>query len=235
MKEQNSRENQAIVREAKKDKLISRIPLLTWDEDYNLLFDFCNSDIKLELNDIKRLLNIEDKSMIDVFLQEYILFDENDKAYLELFIDDNLEHENTEYVSDLLYFATDWSLNINYLKVLNLIKNHAKDENYVVLGAINYISNNIKYYYIEEIVSSFNSVVNSSDYFQSEQVLASISLYRITRKQSFLDFVVELIDYDNSNLVFLTNLLGEKSYREEYFDLTEIRHKVFKKISSKNI
>ncbi|WP_353100450.1 hypothetical protein [Myroides odoratus] len=231
MKHQRNKKDRDIVKEIRKDdfiKKINKIDDLSWKEAYDIIHDFCYSDIKLHLNEVKQILCFKNKDLIDLFLREYILFDENDKTYVELFINDNLDHKNTAFVSDLLYFATDLSLNINYLKVLNLIKKNAKDENYIVLAAIHYIANNIKYYYVEEIVSSFKIVVNSKDYFQSEQILASISLYRITGKQSFLDFITELIDYDKENLVFLNNLLTEKSYREEYFDLTEIRSKVLK-------
>jgi hypothetical protein len=231
MKKQQNKEGLDIVKEVKRDNFIRKIKEiddLSWKEAYDIVHEFCYLDIKLDLNEIKQILCFKDKDLVDLFLREYILFDEDDRVYLELFINDNLEYENTEFVSDLLYFATDLSLNINYLKVLGIINKYSNDENYIVLGAIHYISNNIKYYYIKEIVSSFNKVVNSKDYFQSEQVLASISLYKITRKQSFLDFIVELIDYDNSNLVFLTNLLEEECFKEEYFDLTEIKSKVFR-------
>ncbi|WP_410877603.1 hypothetical protein [Myroides sp. DW712] len=48
--------------------------------------------------------------------------------------------------------------------------------------------------------------------------------------------IAELIDYDKENLVFLTNLLGEESYQEAYFDLTEINSKILNvKIEKKDI
>ncbi|WP_158963074.1 hypothetical protein [Myroides fluvii] len=226
MGKQQNKKPQDNIKAMKKDDFVKKIPkidILSWKEAYTIIHAFCYSDTKINLNEIKQMLSLKDKDLVDLFLSTYILFDDNDKAYLELFINENLDHEDTAFISDLLYFATDWSLNINYLKVLNIIEKQAKDENYVVLGAINYIANTIKYYYIEEIVRSFNRVVNTKDYFQSEQILASISLYRITAKESYLDFIAELIDHDKDNLVFLTNVLREKSYQEAYFDLSEIK------------
>lgn len=229
MKKQHNKEDLDIVKEVKRDKfsqIVKRLNYLSWKEGYEIIHDFCYSNIKLDLNIIKEILALENKDFIDLFLREYILFDEDDKAYLEFFINLNLNNSNTEYASDLIYFANDLSLNLKYKEVLELINRYASDENYLVLAAIVYVSNNIKYYYIEDIVSSFTKVVNSKDYFQSEQILASLTLYRITRKKLYLDFIVELIDYDKENLVFLTNLLGEESYQEKYFDLTEIKSKI---------
>lgn len=219
MKKQHNREDQDIVKEEKKDKLISRLSKLTWEEDYNLVYDFCHSDIKLELNDIKKMLLIDDKSLVDVFLSEYILFDDEDKAYLIEYINDNLSHESTEFLSDLVYIANDLSLNIDYVKVLGLIIKYVGDENYVVLGALHYISNNIKYRYIEEIFEALEEVVNSTNYYQVEQILASITLYRVTNKVTYLDFVKELLLYDKDNAVFIVNLLKEEPYQEKYFNV----------------
>ncbi|MGS4344708.1 hypothetical protein ACKUSY_03705 [Myroides odoratus] len=205
---------------------VKKLNHLTWKEGYDLIHAFCYTNTKLDLQLIQEIMELENKDFIDLFLREYILFDEEDKAYLETCINLNLNNSNTEYVSDLIYFANDLSLNLKYKEVIALINRYASDENYLVLAALVYVSNNIKYYYIEDIVSSFTKVVNSKDYFQSEQILASLTLYRITRKKHYLDLIAELIDYDKENLVFLTNLLGEESYQEAYFDLTEINRKI---------
>jgi hypothetical protein len=226
MKKQQNKEGIDIVKEVKRDDFIHKIKEiddLSWKEAYDIVHEFCYLDIKLDLNEIKQILCFKDKDLVDLFLREYILFDKDDRVYLELFINDNLEHENTEFVSDLLYFACDLSLNIDYLRVMSLIDSHVQDENYVVLGALNYISTNVKYYYINEIFSTMQKVFNSEKYYQSEQILASIILYRISNKTEYLIFIKELLLADEGNILFLTNLLKEEAYQEEYFNI-----KVFK-------
>lgn len=226
MKKQQNKVGIDIVKEVKRDDFIHKIKEiddLSWKEAYDIVHEFCYLDIKLDLNEIKQILCFKDKDLVDLFLREYILFDKDDRVYLELFINDNLGHENTEFVSDLVYSACDLSLNIDYLRVMSLIDSHVQDENYVVLGALNYISTNVKYYYINEIFSVMGKVINSEKYYQSEQILASIILYRISNKTEYLIFIKELLLADEGNILFLTNLLKEEAYQEEYFNI-----KVFK-------
>ncbi|WP_430613540.1 hypothetical protein [Flavobacterium sp. JP2137] len=229
MKKQLSKEDQDIVKEGKRDDFVFRLKSLNelgWKEGYNLIHDFCYSDIKLGLDDIKEILSVENKEFIDLFLREYILFDENDKRYLEIFINENLNNSDTEFVSDLIYFANDISLNLEYLSVLEIITKFGANENYIVLASLNYISNNVKFYYFDKIVVSFEKVINSSDYFHSEQILASLFLYRITHRIEYLDFIAELVELEIGNLDFLTNLLLDECYQEKYFNLNEVKGKI---------
>lgn len=84
----------------------------------------------------------------------------------------------------------------------------------------------MKYHYLEEIVEALEFVINSSHYFQSEQVLASLTLYKITNKSTYLDFISELLEFDKTNLTFIANVLNETMYQSKYFDLENILKKI---------
>jgi len=219
--DQVSEQNQADFRE-----VVQKLNHLSWKEGYDLIHTFCYTNTKVDVSLIKEIMRLENKEFIDLFLREYVLFDEEDKAYLETCINLNLSHHNTEYVSDLIYFANDLALNLDYQKVLALIHKQAGNENYLVLAAINYISNHIKYYYIQAIVGAFNEVIHSKDYFHSEQILASLSLYKITHQVAYLEVIVELIEVDKENLTFLSNVLEGEAYQQEYFDLSVVKSKI---------
>lgn len=224
MKNLYNKEAQDIAKEEKIANFkatIENLNDLEFDIAYNLISDFCNSDIKLNLEDIKKILDLNDKNLIDLFLKEYILFDKGDKIFLENFIDNNLNHENKEFVSDLIYFADDIALNIDYREILKIVKSNENDQFYSVLASLIYLSNNIKLFYIAEIINSLEYVVNNSNYFQSEQIIASLLLYRITNKPYYLEFIQELIEYDKSNLDFLNNTLKNEMYDERYFNFIE--------------
>jgi hypothetical protein len=85
---------------------------------------------------------------------------------------------------------------------------------------------NFKFLYIEQIIETLEYIINQTIYHQNEQLLASLILYRITKKINYLDFVQELIEDDDSNLIYLNNTLKSLVYNEKYFDYTEFNIKV---------
>ena len=124
MKKQQINEAQDITKVVKKDNFLNflnTLDELEWNKAYKIINDFCLSDIKVSLSILKKIVNLQNKQLIDLFLREYMLFDEKDKKFLEIFVNENLQNDNKEFVSDLIYLANDLNLNIDYQSILNLI------------------------------------------------------------------------------------------------------------------
>lgn len=203
-----------------KDKLLN-IDEIPFNEAVKLINEICNENIKLSLSQINFILNIGKKELISVFFDEYKYFDQEEFSLIEDFINQNLEIENKNHLSDLIYFATDFGLNINYEKILSLLIVEEEDLECLVLGCLEYINMNVKFLYVEELVKKLEYIRNNTLYHQNEQLLASLILFRITHKIKYLDFITELIEYDKSNLEFLKNKLKEKMYNSDYFDFNK--------------
>lgn len=191
-----------------------------------VIVDFCKKRIKLSTKDIELILKLEDKEIINLFLYDYQLFDQKDFIFLEKFINKNLDNENKDFVSDLIYVALDFGLDLNFTKILSFLKTEKEDTDLVVLASLEYIHKNVKIIYIKELIENLESIRNQKNYYQNEQLLASLILYRITYKTHYLTFIKELILSDNSNLKYFQNILKTEMYNEKYFNLTEI-HKMF--------
>lgn len=207
------------------DKLLN-INGIPFHDAVELINEICNENTKLSLSQINFILNIDEKELVNIFFDKYKYFDQEEFSLIEDFINKNLEIENKNYLSDLIYFATDFGLNINYEKILSLLIVEEEDLECLVLGCLEYINMNIKFLYIEELVKKLEYIRNNILYHQNEQLLASLILLRITHKIKYLDFITELIEYDKSNLEFLKNKLKEKMYNSDYFDFSELNKKI---------
>ncbi len=191
-----------------------------------VIVDVCKKRIKLSTKDIGLILKLEDKEIINLFLYDYQLFDQKDFIFLEEFINKNLDNENKDFVSDLIYVALDFGLDLNFTKILSFLKTEKEDTDLVVLASLEYIHKNVKIIYIKELIENLEFIRNQKNYYQNEQLLASLILYRITYKTHYLTFIKELILSDNSNLKYLENTLKSEMYNEKYFNLIEI-HQMF--------
>lgn len=207
------------------DKLLN-INGIPFHEAVKLINEICNENTKLSLSQINFILNIGEKQLVNIFFDEYKYFDQEEFSLIEDFINKNLEIENKNHLSDLIYFATDFGLNINYEKILSLLIVEEEDLECLVLGCLEYINMNVKFLYVEELVKKLEYIRNNILYHQNEQLLASLILFRITHKIKYLDFITELIEYDKSNLEFLKNKLKEKMYNSDYFDFSELNKKI---------
>jgi hypothetical protein len=200
------------------EKLIN-IEKLNFIEAHKIILQLCEDKVYLSLDDISFILNLKEKELVESFLTEYAHFHEKELSYIENFINLNLENENKEFLSDLIYFAADFGLNINYSKILKFLIIDAEDNNFLVLGCLHYISENIKFLYIETLLENLIYIRDNKVYHQNEQLLASLILFRITNKPDYLVFVKELIEYDESNLEFFNNVIKKDMYAEKYFNL----------------
>lgn len=205
-------------------KNLNNMPFIKAQE---VIVDFCKKRIKLSTKDIELILKLEDKEIINFFLYDYQLFDQKDFIFLEKFINKNLDNENKDFVSDLIYVALDFGLDLSFTEILSFLKTEEEDTDLVVLASLEYIHKNVKIKYIKELIENLEYIRNHKNYYQNAQLLASLILYRITYKSHYLSFIKELIFFDNSNLKYFENILKTEMYNEKYFNLTEI-HEVFK-------
>ncbi|WP_447637235.1 hypothetical protein [Flavobacterium microcysteis] len=200
------------------ERLIN-IEKLNFIEAHKIILQLCEDKIHLSLDDISFILNLKEKELVESFLKEYAHFHQKELLYIENFINSNLEHENKEFLSDLIYFATDFGLDISYSKILELLIIDAEDNNFLVLASLQYLNKNIKFLYIDALLENLTYIRDHEVYHQNEQLLASLILFRITHKPDYLAFVKELIEYDESNLEFFNNSIKDDMYDGKYFNI----------------
>lgn len=200
------------------EKLIN-IENLNFIEAHKIILQLCEDKVYLSLDDISFILNLKENELVESFLKEYAHFHQKELLYIENFINSNLEHENKEFLSDLIYFATDFGLDINYWKILEFLIIDVEDHNFLVLASLQYLNKNIKFLYIDSLFENLVYIRDHKVYHQNEQLLASLILFRITHKPDYLAFVKELIEYDESNLEFFNNVIKDDMYDEKYFNL----------------
>lgn len=203
-----------------------KIKDLKFVEANKVILKICQDKIKLSADDINFILNLKETELVNSFFYAYSLFGQSDFLIIENFINQNLEHKNKDFVSDLIYIALDFGLDLDYKKIVSFLLIENKDEDCFVLACLEYLSQNIKFLYIEELVKNLIHIRNAIIYHQNEQLLASLILFRITNKPEYLDFIKGLIDFDKNNLKFLDNILKSKMYHEAYFDFTGLKKRL---------
>jgi len=117
----------------------------------------------------------------------------------------------------------DFALDLNYKKILSFLKTEKEDVDLIILASLEYLHKNIKLLYVEELTEGLEYVRNHAVYYQNEQLLASLILYRITYKEHYLLFIKELLESDDSNLKYLQNILKGEMYSDTYFNNIEIQ------------
>ncbi|CAA7389496.1 hypothetical protein [Chryseobacterium fistulae] len=108
------------------------------------ILKICRKKIKLSLEDIGFILNFKEKELVNSFFYEYALFDHKDFVFIENFINSNLDNNNKDFVSDLIYIALDFGLDLNYTKILSLLIIKKEDKDLIVLACLEYLHKNIK-------------------------------------------------------------------------------------------
>lgn len=188
-----------------------------------MIIKICEDKIKLTVEDINFILNLKEKELINTFFNEYSLFKRRDFLLIENFINKNLDNENKDFVSDLIYAGVDFGLDLDYKKIVSFLIIDKEDMNCFVLACLEYLRKNIKFLYIKELTKNLDYILENHQYHQNEQILASICLYRITNKNNYLDFVRERITNSIDNSIFVKNILKDEMYDEVYFNNFDIK------------
>jgi len=173
--------------------------------------------------DLLEILSVENKLVVGDFLQQYSNFSEGNLKVIERYINENLDHADRLYVSDLIEFATDQNLDLMYRRCLDFLKQYEDDNTYVQLASIEYIFKNLRFSHIKEIFNSLSSILDNPECNQSNQVLSAFVLFRITANNKFLNDLIDLVvNGDEDNRKFLGNLLKLDYNDAKYFEYSNI-------------
>jgi hypothetical protein len=201
-----------------KSKIFLQLNSSNYETASKALFNFLKVEFINEA-DLSLLLSIDNPLIIGDFLEEYKNFNQSDLKLIENYIKGNLNNLNKLFVSDLIEFATNWSLELPYEICLKFLKNFGNDDDYVQLASLDYIYENLKFNYIEEIYNSLNNILSNPMSNQSSQVKSAFILFRITNKKNFLVDLIDLVVHGNEyNKVLLSNILILKHNNEIYFE-----------------
>lgn len=151
-----------------------------------------------------------------LFLGNFNGFSRSNLKIIEKKINTLLYNDNREYVSDLIDFSILYGLNLDYTIIINLVKQSDKKEHFVILSALQYLSENIKYYYIEEIFESLELIVDSK-HSDNIKILSLLILYKISHLDIYVDKIKKMID-NEQNLVYYTNRINNYDFDIKLFN-----------------
>ncbi len=174
---------------------------------------------KLKGDDLKKLFSLENKLIICNFLVDYHFFDKNDLTFITKYICENLDHPDKPFVSELIEFASSWNLELPYEKCLGFLGKHDNnDGDSVLLATINYVFENFKISFIDQIKISLDKILNNSEQVPDVQIMAAFVLFRITMNKGYLKNLFDLVIKEPQNREIFKNILSKKWNRKEYFD-----------------
>lgn len=196
---------------------IKEINSLSFIESNKILLNFIESSCKIKNKELRELLELKEKELVSTFLEGYEDFTNEQLKIIEDYINNNLNIDERDFVSDLIDFASAWVLNIDYKKLLFFLNNDSEDEHFVVLSTINYITENMKLFYVDEIVDRMKSILNNVNFFQNVQISAALCLFRVTHDKKYLFEIKEWFNDNDGNVLFLKNKLKLDYYKNKYF------------------
>ncbi|MGS4344710.1 hypothetical protein ACKUSY_03715 [Myroides odoratus] len=195
---------------------------LTFEEGYKGILALASSKEKMTNKDISLLFTLQDKELISAFLERFSNFSKSNLKFIEKKIDRLLYSDNSDYVSDLLDFSILYGLNLDYTIVINLMKQKEESEHFVILSALQYVSENIKYYYIEEIFEALELIVDSTHQ-DNIKILSLLILYKISHLDMYLDKIKKMIN-NEQNIMYYTNRINNYDWDSKYFNYNKLVH-----------
>ena len=189
-----------------------------FEESYKSFLEITKSARKISNKEIDVLFLIEEKELVNTFLEYFDYFSISNLIHIEKKINRLLFNRNREYVSDLIDFATFNGLNLNYMIILNSLSLvDEEDEHYVILSALQYISENIKYYYLEEIFDKLETVLESNCS-GNIKVISLLIMYKISHLDKYLVRIEEVLFNEEGALEFFKNRIENYDFEKEFFD-----------------
>lgn len=202
---------------------VSKLDLLPFTDAYNKVIQFIKSEKLLTFQELKDVLKLKEKELVSTFLEKYEEFDREQLKLVESYINENLDNEDANFLSDLIDFSSIWGLNLDYEKLLEKLKDDSKEKRYVVLSSVQYFTENIKLFYVSELVKSLENILENSNYYQNAQIATALCLFRITHKKKYLSEVKDWFVDNETNSEYLKNTLKAKFYKKKYFFRTAIK------------
>ena len=190
-------------------------------EDYTIaskaLKEYMNHGV-LDDADLEIILSLTNKLIVGDFLEENQNFSDGQLQILETYIIQNIDDKNRLFVSDLIAFATDWGLTLPYKRCIEFLEKYDDDNLYVQIASIEYIFENFKTFYFDEIYTTLTNILNNVEVNQSVQVRAAFILYRFTFQQKFLNELTDLVNNGSElNKEVLKNILAVDFNKPKYF------------------
>ena len=210
-----------------KDKILARkLASINYSEANKALKEVIaqvQKGVQLTSQDLKYILNIPEKSLIGDFLIEIDSFTEEQLKIIENYVISNFDHEDRDFVSDLIDVATTESLNLPYTRCLQLLNNSSERESYVVSSVISYIMSQPKFNFIDEIFLALTNILEDSSFYQNAQVKASFCLFRMTHDKKYLQDLIDLVEEGQEiNRELLKNILLLDCNSSMYFHVDEL-------------
>ena len=179
--------------------------------------DFIMDRGKIDDQDLFKIFELNEREHIITFLEKYNDFTVYQFSLIEDFINNNLNDSDRDFVSDLIDIASDWSLNLNYEMLLSFLSNDKEDEHFVILSTINYVTENLKLFYYNEILDLLKKILDNSNYYQNVQISSALCLFRITGDLKFIEEIKYWIIDDATNKEFVQNKLKSEYYINNFF------------------
>ncbi|MDR2224220.1 MAG: hypothetical protein LBE34_16005 [Flavobacteriaceae bacterium] len=189
---------------------------LTFEEGYKGILELALNKEKVENKNLSILFMLSEKELINVFLENFGGFSKSNLGFIEKKINKSLFDNNRDYVSDLIDFSIFKGLYLDYNIILDLVKQKNEDEHFVILSALQYLSENIKYYYIEEIFECMESIVDSK-HKDNLKILSLLILYKISHLDIYLNRIEKML-FNEDNVVYFTNRIKNYDFEEQFFN-----------------
>jgi len=183
----------------------------------NSLQEILNNGI-LPNEELKEILKLKNKLIIAEFLEQYKHFSKQDLVDINIYINANINNRNRLFVSDLIEFADDWNLELPYSKCIDLLTKFENNNTYVQLAMIDYLYNNLKIKYLDQIKCKLDDILSNSECNQSVQIKSAFFLFRITHNKKYLSDLIDLIVNGDDNKTLLKNILSKWYNMGDFFE-----------------
>ena len=176
----------------------------------------------LSAAEIDEVLALKNTLIISDFLEQYRHFSKENFLTINKYIVRNLSNRNRLFVSDLVECADDWNMELPYMKCVKCLSKFKGDHTFVQLAMLDYVFNNLKMSYLDEITSALDGILSNSECNQSVQVKAAFYIFRITHKRKYLDDLLDLVVNGDDNKTLMRNILSKKFNGSEYFEYHDL-------------
>ncbi len=184
--------------------------------DYNKVLESILNAKRISNNLFHFILNHNDtiEKMECLFACQY--FTKTQFKELKQFIKRNLNHEEECFVNELIEFAIFWDFDDFWDECIQFIEN-PKVSDLIIVMAIEYVFYRMNNEKLPEAVEAFQKVIDSAEYYQNCQTVASLYLFRLTHNKEYYDYLKESMDLDSNNRIVLRNTLAAECNQQKYF------------------
>jgi len=186
--------------------------------DYDTVFrEFGESkSISDELLDY--VLSMDDTMDIMDCLFERSHFTKKQLKTIAQFIKKHIKtHSDPVFRNELINFAFNWQMDDFWDDCIGFIEN-SNEHSILIIISLHYIYERMTIENLPQVKTVFDTVVNSTEYYQNCQTVAAFYLFRLTHDRQYYEYLKESMPLDNGgNKPVLKNLLNETYNQQEVF------------------